>query len=131
MKVTKILVLGFVFITMGCQTIRMKYESTVTAEDGTRDQFLYENSYPVGGAHPTLCAITGILLGGSCWYYLVMPTVQQKQAILEDAETVLNKKMAGKKYDEAKVRVSRVSFSEGEEEFELRPKNRKTSDQTR
>ncbi|MGZ5278437.1 MAG: hypothetical protein ACXWC9_00745 [Pseudobdellovibrionaceae bacterium] len=110
-------------VALGCTTIRMKYESTVKV-DGQTNQFTYVNSYPVGGAHSSLCYITGIFLGGSCWYYLVMPTVQQKVMVIEEAQNHLNTKMAGKKFDEDFLRVSKVSFEDGAEETEFKPKVR-------
>lgn len=112
---------------LGCETIRMKYESQVVV-DGQNNKFTYENSYPVGGAFSSLCYITGIFVGGTCWYYLVMPTVQQKALIAEDANDYLSKKLAGKKYEETFQRVSKVNYSEGDEMAELRVKERPNSD---
>lgn len=115
------------FTLAACQNIRMKYESVVES-DGSRQKYTYANSYPVGGSYSSLCYITGIFLGGTCWFYLVMPTVQQKTWIMEDANDYLSKKLAGQKYEESSVRISKVSYSEGGEEALLQPKERPNSD---
>jgi hypothetical protein len=100
----------------------MKYESVVTTEDGKENNFVYENSYPVGGAHSVLCAVTGIFWGGYCWFYLAMPTTYQQQVVLDDADEYLKKTMAGKKYEENNAKVSRVSFDAGNETASLNNK---------
>lgn len=119
----KLMLAGICFLTLGCTSIRMKYESLVQV-DGKTNQFVYVNSYPVGGAHSSLCYITGIFLGGSCWYYLVMPTVRQKAMIIEEAQNRLATQLTGKTFNEDFTGVSKVDFSEGPEEMKLAPRER-------
>lgn len=127
MKIFMALMLGF--FMLGCQTIRMKYESVVEVSgEPTKSKFTYVNSYPVGGAHASLCWLTGIAFGGSCWFYLAMPTVQQKAILVEDANDYLSKKYTGKKFEEDRIKVTKVGFVEGGEEAELTPKERPNSD---
>jgi hypothetical protein len=103
----------------GCTTIRMKYESTVEVE-GVSQPYTYINSYPVGGAHASLCMLTGIFFGGYCWYYLVMPTVLQKGQAIQEAQNRLPSQLAGKKFEEVgPYSVSKVSFDEGTEEIRI------------
>jgi hypothetical protein len=103
----------------GCTTIRMKYESTVEVE-GVSQSYTYINSYPVGGAHASLCMLTGIFFGGYCWYYLVMPTVLQKGQVIQEAQNRLPSQLAGKKFEEVgPYSTSKVSFDEGAEEIRI------------
>jgi hypothetical protein len=104
---------------IGCTTIRMKYESTVNV-DGVSLPYTYTNSYPVGGAHASLCMLTGIFFGGYCWYYLVMPTVLQKGQAIGEAQNRLPSQLAGKKFEEiGPYSVSKVGFDEGPEEIQV------------
>ncbi len=119
----KILALGLCAFVLGCTSIRMKYESVVQV-DGQNQRYTYVNTYPVGGAYSSLCYISAIALGGSCWYYLVMPTVLQKNMIIEEAQSRLATKMTGKKYEEDFQGVRKVSFDEGPEEINLAPLER-------
>lgn len=109
------------FMVLGCTTIRMKYESMVNVE-GTTNRYTYVNSYPVGGAYSSLCYLTAILWGGTCWYYTVMPTVNQKSVIIEEAQNKLAAQLAGKKFEELDlVSVSKVSYEAGAEEISIIP----------
>jgi hypothetical protein len=119
----KYVLLALCLFTLSCTSIRMKYESTVEV-DGQANTFTYVNTYPVGGAYSSLCYISAIAFGGSCWYYLVMPTVLQKSMIIEEAQNKLATKMVGKSYQEDFTRVSKVSFDEGPEELNLTPQSR-------
>lgn len=123
----KFFLLAVSLLLLSCSSIRMKYESDILVEGQKTQHFVYENSYPVGGAHAPLCGITAIFLGGSCWYYLVMPTVQQKQIIAEDADDFLKKKMGPAKFEEEKIKVSKVSYQEGSEQTEFFEKERPNS----
>lgn len=109
----------FSLLFLGCQTLRMQYESTLETDKGENQKFTYVDSYDVGGAHAVLCGITGIFFGGYCWFYLVMPTTVQQQVIIDDAQTYLTKQMNGKKFEENNVRISRVSFSDGEQKASI------------
>ncbi len=112
------------FSVLGCTTIRMKYESVVTV-DGQAKDYTYVNSYPVGGAHSSLCWITGIFAGGSCWFYLVMPTVQQKAMIIEEAQNKLADKLKGQQFaEQGPPRLSKVNYENGDEELLLNPRAR-------
>src|SRR5437660_10289727 len=90
MKKSIILVFLFVFVS-GCSTMRLEYKADVTKEDGQNVRYSFARSYPVGGSAETLCYITGIFLGGTCWFYFAMPTVNQSTVAEEDALTALNK----------------------------------------
>ncbi len=115
----KLILSLIVTAVLGCTTIRMKYESTVTV-DGQPQSYTYINTYPVGGAHSSLCWITGIFWGGSCWYYLTMPTVIQKKMIIEEAQNRLATHLAGKKFEEiGPYDVSKVSWDEGPEQISV------------
>lgn len=118
MKIFIALILSF--FSIGCQTIQLKYESVVEFEgEPVKSKFTYINSYPVGGAYVSLCWLTGIAFGGSCWFYLAMPTVHQKSVLIEDANRALNQKYGSKKYEEDRIKVTKVSFTKGVEEVDL------------
>ena len=106
-------------LATACSTVRMKYESTIIADSNQRQKFIYVNSYPVGGAHAVLCGATAIFLGGYCWFYLVMPTTVQSEQLKEDAANALKTKLGEKQYEERRIFVERVSFSEGPSEVFL------------
>lgn len=105
----------------GCSTIRMKYQAEVkpTAKVTSTQVFTHEQSYDVGGANKELCIITGIFLGGYCWFYTVMPTMQQKDWILKDANRQLSKSFpAG--YEVSNVVIDRESWSDSQPQTELK-----------
>ena len=87
----------FSLLFLGCQTLRMQYESTLETDKGENQKFTYVDSYDVGGAHAVLCGITGI----------------------DDAQAYLTKQMNGKKFEVNNVRISRVSFSNGEQKASI------------
>jgi len=113
MKKSIILAFLFVFVS-GCSTMRLEYKADVTKEDGQRVRYSYSRSYPVGGSTETLCYITGIFLGGACWFYFVMPTVDQSATAEADALAALNKSI-GTKYKLQNKDVERVSWNQEED----------------
>lgn len=119
--VKRLMLVLFSLLFLGCQTLRMQYESTIEMDKGENQKFTYVDSYDVGGSHAALCVITGIFLGGYCWFYLVMPTTVQQQVIVDDAQAYLTKQMNGKKFEENNIRISRVGFSDGDQHASLVP----------
>jgi hypothetical protein len=105
-----------------CSTIRMTYQAEVKPSNGKLQKFTHERSYPVGGANQELCIITGIFLGGYCWFYTVMPTVQQKDQVASDAKRYLVKQFPSG-YTEANVVIDRQSWSDAEPKSELKEIN--------
>lgn len=101
---------------IGCSTVRLQYKADVTTEDGRRAVYDLKKSYDVGGAHKTLCIVTGVFLGGSCWFYLAMPTAQQEDQISQDAQVRLAKTFPKGKYSIEKKNVDVVNWQDQEED---------------
>jgi hypothetical protein len=100
---------------LGCSTIRLNYQSKFEAADGRKGQYHMVKSYEIGGPYSTLCPLTAIFIGGACWFYLVMPTVNQTQEIEADAETKLNQTLGAGKYKIVSSSVERESWRQDEE----------------
>ncbi|MGE0529564.1 MAG: hypothetical protein AB7G93_08515 [Bdellovibrionales bacterium] len=106
---TVLRVCALALLLSGCGTIRMAYEAQVN------DQHVrVEKSYPVGGAYKELCYITAIGLGGSCWFYTVMPTVEQKNQMREDALRMVAQKLGNTNIEPKRESVYRVSWDKAE-----------------
>ena len=118
MKNIVLMILLFVFLT-GCSTIRMSYQADVTAGDGRTGTYTLKKSYDIGGPHSAFCALTGIFLGGSCWFYLVMPTVNQNNQIRKDARQHLDKVFGKTSYEVQEQNVDRDSWSDLSEESKI------------
>ncbi|MCB0363215.1 MAG: hypothetical protein KDD35_10855, partial [Bdellovibrionales bacterium] len=69
-----------------------------------------EKSYPVGGALKPLCILTAIGLGGSCWYYLVLPTTQQKAQFKMDAQQLVKNELDLGPTDITREKITRVGW---------------------
>jgi hypothetical protein len=99
-----------------CGTVRMRYEDKVDGKD-----VVVEKSYPVGGAYKPLCYLTGIFLGGSCWFYLVMPTVEQKQVMREDIGPLLAQKLGVASVSTSNGKIKRISWEDKESDLRVAP----------
>lgn len=98
-----------------CSSIRMQYYTEIKTTEGKTAKFRYRQSYDVS-PHDTLCGLTAIFLGGACWFYLVMPTVNQQQAIREDGERELSKQLKGGKYEPVRAGASQAGWGTVEPE---------------
>ncbi|HAZ13053.1 MAG TPA: hypothetical protein DCY86_09725 [Bdellovibrionales bacterium] len=63
----------------------MKYDGDFKTNDGRSGKYVYERSYEVKTLR-LWCIITGIVYGGACWGYLVLPTTDMKHTFNKHAE---------------------------------------------
>lgn len=115
-KLAIILSLILCILSMGCSTIRMKYDGSVTTKDGRKADYRLSKSYTLAGPDAALCGLTAIFLGGYCWYYTVMPTTGQSAQIEADAKLRLNQTYGEGNYTLTRKVVSVESWREAGEE---------------
>jgi hypothetical protein len=115
-RLSLLCLLGIFFCA--CSTIRMQYQGDVDTADGKTQHYVYEKSYEIP-LFPTLCPVTAIFLGGACWYYLVMPTVQQGQMVTADAHTAIAKQFKSTGLKPSKESADRVSWDQKPESSSL------------
>jgi hypothetical protein len=102
-----------------CSTVRLEYKADVTTAEGKSAKYIFKRSYPVEGPHETLCWLTGIFLGGYCWYYLVMPTQQQSVQLEADALRRIEKAGAGRDYKIQSKWVDQDSWQQMDDEIKF------------
>lgn len=119
-KSLKILLLTFGFALTACSTVRFGYEGETKDSKGETKVVRVEKSYPVGGAFTPLCYITAIAAGGSCWFFLVMPTVDQKQTLRTDAIKLAKKELGVDNVEFANEKIERVSWEQQEPHVSVR-----------
>lgn len=103
-----------VFSTTSCGTIRLGYEGKLTNSNGQIEIVKVEKSYPIEGAIKPLCIITAIGLGGSCWFYLVMPTSAQRALFRTDALRLAKKSLNNEAIELQDEKISRVNWQDQE-----------------
>lgn len=103
-----------VFSFTGCATIRLGYEGKMTNQKGQNEVVKVEKSYPIGGAIKPLCIITAIGLGGSCWFYLTMPTTAQRALFRADALRLAKKSLNNEAIELQDEKISRVNWQDQE-----------------
>lgn len=114
------LLIALIVLSMtGCGTIRLRYKGEIQTDKNEKAHFTYLKSYDVTSAQSTTCALTAIFLGGACWFYLVMPTVNQANEIKKDADAQLLKTMKGQKFTKVEEIVTQESWSSGEVDARL------------
>ena len=120
MKKTCVLLgsLSTAFCLVSCSSIRMSYDASIKTEDGREGQFKMKKSYDVG-AEPVLCGLTGIFLGGACWYYLAMPTTNQERQIEADSEQELSKTLKNGKFSVVSKSVTQDGWTDKPKESTL------------
>ncbi len=112
----KALLIAIVIMALtGCTTIRMTYTGEFKTEDGKTGSVVAEKSYDMGDADSTLCIITGIFLGGSCWFYTVMPTTQQRAQMQSDVESSLRDQLKTSKYSLTTIKNDKMNWEKGED----------------
>ena len=80
--------LALTCLLISCSSVRMKYDGEFKTGDGRSGKYVYERSYEVKTLR-LWCIITGIVYGGACWGYLILPTSNMKEAFHKDAEAKL------------------------------------------
>lgn len=104
-------VMSLLLLSGACGTIRLKYQGEM--KNASEDKVvIVEKSYPVKGAFKPLCIISGIFFGGSCWYYLVMPTVAEKKEFKADAYRLIEKRLKVSPDQLSKEKITRVSWQQ-------------------
>ncbi len=103
-----------VFSFTSCATIRLGYEAKVTNSKGQNEVVKVEKSYPIEGAIKPLCIITAIGLGGSCWFYLAMPTTSQRAQFRTDALRLAKKSLNNEAIELQDEKISRVNWQDQE-----------------
>src|SRR5690606_28445426 len=68
--------ISLLLIVTGCATIRLEYRADVELADGEEAEATYARSYDTTG-HMIGCIITGVIYGGWCWAYALMPFASQ------------------------------------------------------
>lgn len=112
-----VLVISAVFVA--CSSIHMKYEGEIHAADGRKGIVQAEKSYKVDRSHREFCMFTGIFFGGYCWFYLVMPTTEQRRTFYEDVVYSVQQETGTSNF-ELKTKVNdRVSFSSKEDQLRV------------
>jgi len=114
-----ILLICVVIYSMGCGTIRMRYDSDLQTPEGKTAHYVYEKSYEIP-LYPTLCGLSAIFFGGACWFYLVMPTVHQDDFVTKDALSSLDQRLKTDKYKITRQRLSRVNWEDQPELTEFK-----------
>lgn len=101
-----------VFSFTSCATIRLGYEGKMTNSKGQSEVVKVEKSYPIEGAIKPLCIITAIGLGGSCWFYLAMPTTTQRALFRADALRLAKKSLNNEAIELQDEKISRVNWQD-------------------
>ena len=115
----KALLLATLVFLSACSTMRLNYQADVKSPDGREAQYTLKKSYPVGGGHQTLCILTGIFMGGYCWFYLTMPTKVQSQSVEDDAHLRLAKAYGSGKYEVLSRTIEIENWREEPEDSKL------------
>lgn len=103
----------------GCSSIRMEYEGEITTQDGKKAFVKAEKSYKIPSHHSTMCGITGIFAGGYCWFYLVMPTTQQRSTMESEVKSVINEKLKSTNYELVTIKNNKKNWKYDEDSFLL------------
>ncbi len=111
----------FTALSLGCSNIRLRYEGTVQTKDGKVSNVMFEKSYAVKGGIPEFCIMTGIFMGGACWYYIVMPTVLQKNDIVNDATKYVRKSLNDETLQPQATMIDRISWEDLNDTATLSP----------
>lgn len=94
----------------GCSTISLKYRATVTTDDGAVSQVEYSENQSILG-HSIACAGTVWAAGGWCWYFALIPTTAQKDALAENASILIREKMASRPFKTSGTIVTHQGFT--------------------
>ncbi len=111
--------LGLSFALTACTTIRMKYEGEFKTPDGKKGLVKAEKSYDMGNGDSTMCMITGIFLGGYCWYYSVMPTTQQRQTMEADVKEALKENLKTDNFELKTTKNDKLNWEKQEDNLNV------------
>jgi len=107
--------------TLACSNMRLRYTAKMASPKGEEQLVKLEKSYPVGGSYKTLCYVTAIAFGGSCWFYLVMPTTDQKEQFRTDAKRILSKHFSNDKLVLKDEWIGGVSWENADTSVDVQP----------
>jgi hypothetical protein len=121
MRGQQILPLLFIllFLLSSCSTVRLGYQGAVKDQDGNEvGSFAMEKSYSTSNMQ-LWCIITGIIYGGACWGYLIMPTTNQRKEFHRDALARIKEKTGRDNLQFHYDGIKKVSWESSEEFFTL------------
>ncbi len=104
-----LVVLAAALVLTSCSSVRLRSESVIQLENGQSATHDFEKSYDLGSI-PVLCGVSAIFFGGACWYYLVLPTVNQKTELRQDADRDLERILGGKTFSYQEQTLGRAGW---------------------
>jgi len=106
----------FVFFFSGaCMSMHARYQADIEfSEKGQirEAEFVYERTIDTTG-HMIACILTGVIYGGWCWYYTMMPDGSQRAELYSHANRALDRKMKGRKFDVTREWTNKVYWGTG------------------